>query len=396
MSPKRTRLLYFVSHPIQYQAPLLRYLDKCDLINLHVLFRKDISSGAYHDEGFGCEVKWDTPLLDGYSHQFISGKKHHRRNSLVKTLFAKDYDILWLHGYSTFSDWLAILISKFKGAKVLVRGESVNQFSHGASWKRFLRPLFFKLLNRFVNGYLSIGTENWKFYKTKGVSDRKLFSAPYTVDNDFFRQVTKECSAKREELRLSLGLAEDRPIILYASKMQERKHADDLLEAYIQLISERSLSSLPYLLFIGDGEMRENLEARVTENKLGSVRFLGFKNQSELPAYFDLCDVFVLPSVRENWGLIVNEVMNAGRAVIVSDEVGCAPDLVESGVNGMIYPARNVDALAEALLFILSDPEKLKLMGKESLTRISQWGIPETASGILSACCQLRKWVNEK
>ena len=402
MSSKPLRLLYFVSHPIQYQVPLLRYLAKCDAIDFQVIFRDDISAGAYVDEGFGCEVKWDTPLLDGYSYQCLSVVSDRRQGrfsqvaTLLKLLFSQPYDVLWLHGYAKPSHFLAMIVAKLKGVKVLVRGESVSQFSHGSLLKGLVRPFFFKLLNCFVDGYLVIGTENRRFYQRKNISDRKLFFSPYTVDNEFFKKAAERYRVKKEDLRLSLGWATGRPIILYASKMQERKQAGDLLEAYIRLVSEKTLDSMPCLLFVGDGEMRPVLEARAAEMQLESVRFLGFKNQSELPAYFDLCDVFVLPSVRENWGLIINEVMNAGRAVIVSDDVGCATDLVEPGVNGMIYPARDVDALTDSLLRVLSDSNQLRKMGEKSLERISHWGIARSASGILEACYQVSGRINEK
>ena len=105
------------------------------------------------------------------------------------------------------------------------------------------------------------------------------------------------------------------------------------------MIRSEAVAGPPYLLFVGDGDQRGPLEEVAREMQLDAVRFLGFKNQSELPAYYDLCEVFVLPSVFEPWGLAVNEVMNAGRAVIVSDQVGCGPDLVRNGENGFIFEA---------------------------------------------------------
>lgn len=388
---KPKRLLYLVSHPIPYQAPLLRYLSACDPINLHVCFHTDLSIGGYFDKGFACQVNWGVPLLEGYSYQFLSEKSLPHTFSAValwKLLWRESYDIVWLHGYVTPCDFVTLLMAKCRGLKVLVRGESVSRFSEGSALRRFFRPLFFKILDHFVDTYLTIGTENRDFYRAQGVADSKLIPAPYTVDNDFFRVSAERCAEKKEELRSSLGLEAGRPIILYASKMQERKQTQDLLEAYIQLVAEKKLSTVPYLLFVGDGEKRAQLQERVVALHLETVLFLGFKNQTELPAYFNLCDVFVLPSVRENWGLIVNEVMNAGRAVIVSDEVGCAVDLVLPGENGMIYPARDITALKEALFQLLSDPKRLKKMGEKSLERIAQWGIAETAAGIIEACRQ--------
>ena len=88
----------------------------------------------------------------------------------------------------------------------------------------------------------------------------------------------------------------------------------------------------------------------------GSIRFLGFQNQSELPRFFDLADVFCLPSVHEPWGLIVNDAMAAGRAVVVSDEVGSAADLVVNGETGFVHKARDIRELAEALRRVTSEP----------------------------------------
>ena len=115
------------------------------------------------------------------------------------------------------------------------------------------------------------------------------------------------------------------------------------------------------------------------------MRFLGFKNQTELPAYYDLCDVFVLPSVYEPWGLVVNEVMNAGRAVIVSDQVGCGPDLVKPGENGYIFTAGDIAGLGWALHNVLNDQQKCRALGRKSLEIIDKWGIEEDVAGLKAA-----------
>src|ERR1700679_2509120 len=94
------------------------------------------------------------------------------------------------------------------------------------------------------------------------------------------------------------------------------------------------------------------------------IRFCGFRNQSELPAFFDIASVFVLPARHEPWGLVVNEAMNAARAVVISDDVGCHPDLVRDGVEGFVFPIGDVDALAETLLRVLATPETAAAMGR--------------------------------
>ena len=172
---------------------------------------------------------------------------------------------------------------------------------------------------------------------------------PYAVDNEFFRTAAERARPHRERLRAELGLQPGRAVILFASKMQPHKRAADLLEAYARLSPDTAAEPAAYLVFAGDGEERARLERRARALKWDSIRFIGFRNQSELPALYDLCDVFVLPSEHEPWGLVVNEAMNAGKPVIVSDRVGAGPDLVEDGVNWIrISSARRRGACGQA------------------------------------------------
>ena len=142
-------------------------------------------------------------------------------------------------------------------------------------------------------------------------------------------------------------------------------------------------SSLPYLVIVGDGEERADLEARSAG--IEGVRFCGFRNQSELPRFFDLASVFVLPSQHEPWGLIVNEVMNAGRAVIISDDVGCGPDLITDGVEGCVFPVGDIGALADALRRVLASDAEAAAMGDRARARIAGWSFEEDVQGLRRA-----------
>ncbi len=127
------------------------------------------------------------------------------------------------------------------------------------------------------------------------------------------------------------------------------------------------------------------MKARCAETGWSSIRFLGFKNQSELPAFFDLCDVFVLVPDREGVATVIAEVMNAGKPLIISEAVGLGPDLVVDGENGFVVPARNPSILAERLRTITENPDLAARMGAKSLERIARWNIDATVRGILQA-----------
>jgi glycosyltransferase involved in cell wall biosynthesis len=182
-----------------------------------------------------------------------------------------------------------------------------------------------------------------------------------------------------------LELDPARPVILFAGKLQPRKHCGHLMEAYALLAPAAGEEPHAYLVIVGDGEERAALQRQAAATGFSSIRFCGFRNQSELPRFFDLATVFVLPSRHEPWGLIVNEVMNAGRAVIVSDDVGAAPDLIADGVNGCVVPVGDVEALAGALRRVLETPGNAEAMGQRAFERIQNWSFEEDVQGLRRA-----------
>jgi glycosyltransferase involved in cell wall biosynthesis len=386
------RLAYLVTHPIQYQAPLLKRIAKEPDIRLKAFFASDLSVGSFHNSDFSATIKWDVPLLDGYDHEFLPAVGNVHRVStlrpfsrgLGKRLRSGRFGALWVHGYARPQHWTAMLIAKRLGMKVLLRDEATAIGNKRGFGRRLAKQGFFAWLGRIVDGFLTIGTLNREYYRHYGIGEERIFPMPYAVDNRLFQSYVQQAAPRREDLRSSLGLNAGRPIILFVGKLIERKRPGDLLEAYACTL-RGGAAATPYLLYIGEGHLRNQLEDRATALGLDSVKFLGFKNQSELPAFYDLCDLFVMPTVYEPWGLVVNEVMNAGRAVVISDEVGCAPDLVENGINGLVFRARDVHDLSRALGEILADPIRLAKMGTKSLERINRWSFEEDIQGLRAA-----------
>jgi len=387
------RLAYFESHPVQYRAPLLRRIAQERDIDFTAFFSSDRSIRGYTDRGFGMRVEWDVPLLDGYQHEFLPRLRDHGPVGLarplnwgiLRRLRRGHFDAAWVFGYNRLACIQAMVSARMLGIPVILRAES-NLFdrprtARTMAMKRLLTPL----LRSAVRCVMPIGQANREYWSHYLGDDFPMAPMPYAVDNDFFRRRIVEAAPQREDLRRELGLEPGRPIVLYASKLQPRKRCIDLVEAWTRLSSAPGVDPPAYLLIVGDGAERAALEARVRESGLSSIRFLGFRNQTELPRYFDLCDVFVLPSIHEPWGLIVNEVMNAGRPVVVTDQVGCQPDLVHHGLNGFVFPALNVAALAGCLRQLIADPALRRSMGENSLRIIAHQSFEEDVAGLRRA-----------
>lgn len=373
------KLGYLVSHPIQYQAPLLRRIAETPNIDLTVLFETLATAERHHDKGFRREFEWDTPLIEGYSHHAVSNPAE------LQGWLAKS-DVLWVHGWDSALRRKALTMAVASGLPTLMRGENtLAAMPDGAGLRGMAKRHYLKRIFRHCVGFLCIGTDNRRYYETHGIGEERLFSMPYAVDNDFFQAQARDASSRRNKFRSELRLKPDRPIILFAGKLQERKHPLTLLKAWRQLDHEKT--GRPYLLYVGDGEERAALEAMSQDDD--SIRILGFRNQSELPAFYDLANVFILASEREPWGLSVNEAMACGTAVIVSNQCGCAVDLVDKSV-GAIIPAGDASTLAKTIAFILSEPELSKSMGKAARKRITNWSFDQDIEGLegaLKAVC---------
>jgi len=392
---RRVRLAYLVSHPIQYQAPLLRRIAQEPDIDLTVFFGSDFSVREYRDEGFGVGVKWDVPLLDGYRYEFLpklrdrgdAGVASPMNHGILSRLRGKNgapaFDVLWVHGYATVNAMHGMVAAKLLGIPVLVRAESWLRDRGRTGTKLAAKEFFFAGLKRMVDGVLPIGTLNDEYWQHYFGDDVPRFLMPYAVDNGYFAQRAREAQAGRAELQAELALDPSRPVILFASKLQARKHCDHLIEAYARLAADGGEPNA-YLVIVGDGEERAALEQQAAALGFSTIRFCGFRNQSELPRFFDLATVFVLPSQHEPWGLIVNEVMNAARPAIVSDDVGSAADLIADGVNGRIYPVGDVNALANALRRVL-ERGVAEEMGQRAFERIQAWGFEQDIQGLRRA-----------
>jgi len=392
---RRLRLAYFVSHPIQYQSPMLRRIAEEPDIELKVFYSSDISvrETGYSDTGFGVNVKWDIPLLDGYNYEFLPVLRNADQIGFAKPinygirriLRQQRFDAVWLHGYSTLTHLRAIQVSHSLGLPVLLRTDSTLFDRPRSKSKLLFKSLFFRLLRPCVSGALAVGDANADYWRHHLGQNFSIFPCHYAVDNSYFQNACAVAAETREQFRQSLGLDAGRPIILFASKLIPRKRCEDLVEAFLHLTDSRGDAPHPYLLIVGDGQERAALEAQASRASAGDIRFLGFSNQSELPRFYDLCDVFVLPSVDEPWGLAINEVMNAGRAVIVTDEVGCQKDLVRDGVNGCVIRGRDVHALAKSLQAVLASEQTWQAMGAESLKIIQNFSFDQNVAGLRQA-----------
>ena len=393
--PARIRVAVLNTHPIQYFAPLYRYITtNAPEIELTALYCSDYSLRGEMDPGFSKIVTWDVDLLEGYNHRFLGPRVKQRSPSGFWSLWVPEvwselrrdrYDVLWLHGYGYLVCWLALLAAKSSGIKVMFRGETHLSLAR-SDWRRRIRDAVLRWVFRHIDAFLAIGSRNREYYLAMGVAPSQIHLVPYSVDNDRFFAAASISDGERLRLRAEMGFDADIPIVLYASKTIPRKHPDTLVRAVTALQARGQRLAL---CMVGSGPMDAQLKLLAESLDTRDVHFRGFVNQSQLPSVYAACDIFVLAAESEPWGLVVNEVMCAGLPVVLTPEVGCAIDLVIDGENGRKVPAGNVDALADAIESIVRRPNGSREMGARSRDRISQWGYRECVRGLVEATSQI-------
>jgi glycosyltransferase involved in cell wall biosynthesis len=360
------RITYFVSHPIQYQAPLLRRIAAEEGVDLRVVFEKRPADQGFFDTGFKRPVEWDVPLTEGYEHTFLAD------TDPISEI--KGADVLWLHGWGSPIMRKVLTQACRPGVPVLMRGENCDlAMPDGKGPRGWLKRRYIAWVLKRCHAFLAIGMVNKNYYLRRGISPDRIFPMPYAIDNENFTAKAKEVASQRLNLKAEFDIAPEQKVVLFVGKFMPRKRPDFLVRAMNRV---DWLGVKPALVFVGSGELEKELRVMAPD-----AVFLGFQNQSALPAFYDMADVMVVPSEREPWGLVVNEAMACGTAVIASDQVGCAVDLIDDAC-GRIFPSGDVSALADALVICLENSEQ---MGMAAETTIRQWGFEADIEGLKQA-----------
>lgn len=380
------RLGIFITHPIQYVAPLWRKLAAHPGLSVRVHFFSDQSVRGGVDAGFKVPVAWDVPLLEGYDHTFLSRTADLSRPMSVKlddprgVLREGQFDWVMVHGYTHRFELQLVRAARRLGIPVLQRGELTDVKPYKPAWyRRLLRDSYLKWFYRHISRFCYIGSNARRHLLRMGVAEDRLFFSPYSVDSALFEEQYRRLD--RDACRRELGIAPDQFVLLFSGKFIPRKAPLLLLEAIAGLAGREKLT----LILLGDGDLRPEVESRARSLSGSQVLIPGFVNQSQLGRYFRAADVFVLPSVFETWGLVVNEAMQFRLPTIASSGVGCAADLIREGEMGRIFPVGDAKALANCIQEFLAAPERARIMGEAAGQHIRGYSTDASAAGIVQA-----------
>lgn len=244
-----------------------------------------------------------------------------------------------------------------------------------------LKEAYKRLLLAHASGCIVPGRRAFDYCRQLGQREDLIFTAPNATDRQFFRAEADRLHPARVHLRKEEGLRDF--AVLFAGRLvEELKGVSTLIKSCGQFEKNGKRVSL---LIAGDGPKRRSYEELSRSEGLTDVRFVGMLDQRALCRYYAMADVFVLASRSEPWGFVLNEAMEFGLPLVVSEAVGAGPDLIRPGENGFVVPVGDTGALSRAL-DVLSENEGLRRrMGQVSREIVENFTPERWARGVSTA-----------
>jgi glycosyltransferase involved in cell wall biosynthesis len=372
-STSQPRIAWLGVEPTPYFLPLFNRLCGGDEVDLHFFFCHRGLSQPWSLDGADLLGQPLQSRLRAAIAKPASGPE------LVGRLFRERWDGAVICGYHRLMMKLGIAACILRGVPFLIQGDTQDLLPC-SPLKRAARRIALRPILRRCRGALGVGGLSMQYWERLGVQKASVMLLPYASHLEYYVQRRADSQETRQETRNSLGISADRVVGLFVGRLVGVKGVDLLLDG-LRLLPP---SGRPTLLVVGDGPERANLERAAVEAKL-PVKFLGFREAHELPPLFAAADFFLMPSRVEPWGIVLAEAMASGLAVVASDQVGAAYDLLEEGQNGFLVREGSAEAWSDALQRCFSERDRLATMGRQSSEIARQWTCRRSVQLFLTA-----------
>jgi glycosyltransferase involved in cell wall biosynthesis len=303
-----------------------------------------------------------------------------RTRALLRKIRQYRPQVLNLTGYYDPAQLGLLFYAKCVGIKVIISNESNVRDQKRSAWKEAFKKFVLSL----ADGFFCFGQSSAAYLETLGVPAAKILTRrAAVVDNALLYQRYQTALPHRNSQKKQLNLPDFN--FLFVGRLIEPKNLFRLLQAFAQLNAPKNWG----LILLGEGDQKADLQQFCNQNKVQNVSFLAGVPWHDVPDYLALADVFVLPSVSEPWGLVVNEAMLCGLPVLVSKNCGCVEDLVKDGDNGFCFDPFQVEDLVEKMRFFVENTDKVTLMGTASQRLVAPFDTQKVASEMLDGISKL-------
>jgi glycosyltransferase involved in cell wall biosynthesis len=364
-----------------YRVAAFNALANTTRIDFEVIFFSEMAGHRKWEVGRD-SFQFRHRVVPGFRIPFLNQTPIFFNPSLFRILREMSPDVIVFGGYHHPSFLIAASYAKRNAKELILWCES---HAHSHRVRNPLAMTYRKLAVRKSTGFLVPGTSSEDYIRTFRVNGKPIYRVPNAVDNHFFHDASSEVAKQKTSHKRERGFPEH--LILFVGNLIPRKGFSILLEAYSGLKDRDNVG----LLVVGDGSSESAYRKYCRQKGLKRVYFEGFKQQRDLPYYYGISDVLVMPSFFEEWGLVLNEAMACGLPVVASDSIGAARDLVVHGENGYRFANGSVSDLRHRLTLIINHGDQLRsFMGEKSREIIHQFSPEQFAESFTAMASKER------
>jgi len=361
----RRRLVILTEIISPYRIPLFNCLAQDSEVDLHVIFLSENDPGLRQWKVYKEEIRFSHEVLPSWRRRV--GKVNVLLNGKVlHALRQASPQAILCGGYNYIASWQALMWAHFRNIPFLLWSES-NRYD-ARSGHAIVEVLKAEFIQN-CDGFVVPGRSAEEYLVAHNIRQNRIFTAPNAVDNDLFCSLAEVARQGATALRRELDLPNR--YILFVGRLVPEKGVFELLQAYATL--DHDLRRQVGLVFVGDGACRAELQKQASTLTEGTIKFPGFAQREQLPAYYALAEMLVLPTYTDTWGLVVNEAMACGLPVIVSRVAGCVSDLIQEKQTGWVIEPKDVSSLKSAMVNLATRPDLCANMGAHARQHIAQF-----------------------
>jgi glycosyltransferase involved in cell wall biosynthesis len=246
-------------------------------------------------------------------------------------------------------------------------GDSNAHGDRATGFARSFKTFFLTRMIGRASGVVCCATLGDRYFQTYGSKPETTFYVPQEPD---YEEIASVSPSEVADAKQRFGLADGRRRIAFSGRLARVKRVDLLIDAFVRIADERPQWDV---VLLGSGDLEADLKSRIPERLASRFIWTGFVDeQRRVTAVYKACDVLCLPSIFEPWALVINEAAAAGLAMVSSDVVGAAIEIVRDGQNGFIFRSGDLDALADALLKV-THPDDIDRYKAGSATVLADW-----------------------
>jgi glycosyltransferase involved in cell wall biosynthesis len=383
MKKIKVALIHNIISP--YRIPVFNKLAKNKNIDLIVYFLNETAKNRnWNTNYYKKNLKFKYEILPSINIKFpfIDSIEYNINPTIFLKLHREKFDVIITSGWVDFACQTIPFFKKAFGYKfILWAGSTKNE----SSFQRKLTLFFVKLIIKKSDYFIPYGSESKKYLISLGANKEKIADSYNSIDVTFFRNKVKGFTTEKiKKLKRKYNIPLNKKVILYVGQFIPRKNVTLLIKA-VALINKKIS-----LVILGSGRQKQKYID--LSQKLGvDLIIIDHLERDKIPQVYAIADLFILPSIEEVWGLVVNEAMACALPIICSDKAGCVNDLIVNKKNGNTFISGNLESLVKEINSILYNSKKLTKMGKESKKIIENITPDKVSSSIYKSILKVIK-----